>query len=78
MATKKTAKKSASEKRTATTPTFGVSENLQAAMNEEMATDRSNRAEAALLREYLYHSLRAEELKEFLIGCGYSMPGWDE
>ncbi len=40
---------------------------------EHIATERSDSAEEALLREYHYHSLRAEELRVFLRGCGYSL-----
>ena len=37
---------------------------------ERIATERSDDAEEALMREYHYHLLRAAELKRFLRGCG--------
>ena len=37
---------------------------------EWIATERSEDAEEALMREYHYHILRAAELKRFLRGCG--------
>lgn len=55
----------------------GVSPNLQEAIDSEWtATERSDDAEEALMREYHYHMLRAEELRRFLINCGY-VPGED-
>ena len=51
---------------------FGMSENLQQAVDEEWtSTERSDAAEAALLREFNYHMLRAEEIKKFLEDSGY-------
>jgi hypothetical protein len=38
--------------------------------SEWVTTERSEAAEDALLREYQYHMLRAEELREFLNNCG--------
>lgn len=38
------------------------------------AHERVEQAEAALLREYRYHMLRAEELREFLQARGYGFP----
>ena len=38
--------------------------------SEWIATERSDDAEEALMREYHYHLLRAAELKRFLHGCG--------
>ena len=43
--------------------------------SEWISTERSEAAEEALLREYHYHMLRAEELKNFLRGCGISVDG---
>lgn len=40
-------------------------------------TERSEAAEKALVREYHYHMLRAEELREFLRGCGITFTGFD-
>lgn len=40
--------------------------------NEQVSTERSE-AEELLVREYYYHSLRAEEIKIFLRGCGISV-----
>jgi hypothetical protein len=37
---------------------------------EWVATERSDAAEQSLLREYYYHMLRAEELRNFLNDCG--------
>lgn len=49
----------------------GVSPNLQQAIDQEWTqTERSDAAEAAILREYHYHMLRAEELSIFLRGVG--------
>jgi cytochrome b len=49
----------------------GVSPNLQKAIDSEWtATERSDDAEEALLRELHYHMLRVAELKRFLHGCG--------
>jgi hypothetical protein len=49
----------------------GVSQNLQQAIDVEwVATERSDAAEKALIREYHYHLLRAEELSVFLRNCG--------
>lgn len=57
----------------------GISDNLRQAMDAEWtATERSDKAEQALLREYHYHALRADELREFLMGCGIIMPGWED
>ena len=40
-------------------------------MNPEwILTERSEAAESALEREYHYHMLRAEELRNFLSNCG--------
>lgn len=49
----------------------GISPNLQEAIDDEWTqTERSDAAEAAILREYHYHMLRAEELSIFLRGVG--------
>ena len=49
----------------------GVSPNLQQAlMLSGPPTERSDAAEEALIREYHYHLLRAEELGVFLRNCG--------
>jgi hypothetical protein len=54
----------------------GMSPNLQKAFDSEWtATERSDDAEAAVLREYHYHLLRCEELKIFLKNCGFSVDG---
>jgi hypothetical protein len=51
----------------------GVSPNLQQTIDSEwLATERSDDAEEALLRELHYHMLRVEELRRFLRGCGMS------
>ena len=52
----------------------GISANLQKAIDHEwVATERSDDAENALLREYYYHLLRVEELRRFLHGCGFAL-----
>jgi hypothetical protein len=42
---------------------------------EWVASERSDAAEEALIREFHYHMLRAEELRNFLRGCGISLAG---
>lgn len=54
----------------------GVSPNIQAAIDSEwIATERSDEAEEALLRELHYHMLRVEELTLFLRKCGIMVDG---
>ena len=43
--------------------------------NQWFVTERSEAAESALTREYHYHMLRAEELRNFLSDCGIQVGG---